>query len=120
MSRKLTYENGKFVRPYARPPLESELKSGPYWGRKLSKKNFNDTIWNRNRCLSACSAVSRPNGPPRDSTMKINITNILDFQSCMQYIKLIEFRKIVFWLIVIILTNTASNLRHVTASLYRE
>jgi len=38
----------------------------------------------------------------------------------MQYIKLIVFRKIMSWLIVIIITNTASNLWHVTASLYRQ
>ena len=35
-------------------------------------KNSNDTIGNRTRDLSACSAVPQPNAPPRAPQKKIN------------------------------------------------
>ena len=69
---------GKVVSPKHRPPLrhwkyswysfllEAGLTPGSNCGQKdYVNENSNDIIWNRNRDLSACSAVSQPTAPLR-------------------------------------------------------
>ena len=47
--------------------LEAESTPGPYTaaGRIMPMKNCNDTIGNRTRDISGCSAVPQPTAPPR-------------------------------------------------------
>jgi len=77
ISRQSAHEGGKVVSPTHRPPLPPGNIPGTHFcqrlsqpqghsaaGRIMSMKNSNDTIGNRTRDLSTCSAVPQPTAPP--------------------------------------------------------
>jgi hypothetical protein len=39
----------------------------------MSRKNFNETIWNRTRDLTACNAVPQPTALPRASVIQMYV-----------------------------------------------
>ena len=55
----------------------SQLQGHSAAGRIMSMKNSNDTIENRTRDLSACSAVSQPTAPLRTALLHLYFPKIL-------------------------------------------
>jgi hypothetical protein len=73
--KTMAHESGKVVSPNHRPTLPPENIPGTYFyqrldqslnhssaGRIMSMNNSNDTIGNRTRDITACSAVPQPTG----------------------------------------------------------
>ena len=89
ISRQSAHEGGKVVSPTHRPPLPPGSIPGTHFcqrlsqpqghsaaGRIMSMKNSNDTIWNRTRDLTSCSAVSQPTALLRAPSSFITTLNI--------------------------------------------
>jgi hypothetical protein len=89
--RQSAHESDKVVSPTYRPPLLQEtflvLISVRGWvdpsatGRIMSMKKFNDTIGNRTRDLSTCSAVPQPTAPSRKAS-KYSIRKFENINTC--------------------------------------
>jgi hypothetical protein len=89
MLRQSAHEGGKVVSPTHRPPLApGNIPGTHFWyrlsrpqiqsaaGRIMSMKDSNDTIENRFRNLTVCSAVPQPNAPPRATVYRLYEVNI--------------------------------------------
>jgi hypothetical protein len=78
----------------------------------MSMKKSDDTIGNRTRDITACSAVPQPNAPPRDSSFAYTHINYL----VLRYGKTPTHAHNVYKYLIIILVNTVC-LLHVSATL---